>query len=290
MASDGDASDDERVGGDVEAAQGGVGAETLGDAPPYDVAPAASAAAWHAGAYAAANEAFELLLACEAGGEHWRHAGYQDGVPVQSLPHGHPAWADRCGWVDAGYSLFRASEHFPHDAPAHIFAVLHDWPARAGAPGRPGWDASLHSLKVLQHLPGPPGMPAGRSYAVAQHLSMPAMGGLVGSREFVFVFSQRTEAVGTEQERFLSVCRSEPGSTAALAPDTAPGFTRGDLFIGAVTLRRDPAGGARLTLLTCAAPRGAIPRAAVNLGGVKAAALLADLRKRLDALRAAAKQ
>ena len=104
----------------------------------------------------------------------------------------------------------------------------------------------------------------------------------------MFVFATRREALGTDEERHLSVCRSDPSAIAATAPTTAPGFTRGDLFIGAVTLRKDPGGGARLTLLTCAAPRGAIPRAAVNLGGVKAAALLADLRKHLDKLRALA--
>ena len=190
MASDGEAADDEFVDAQAEAPEGGAEGEEPGfvrelDAPPHS-APATAplpAAAWHAGAYAAADEAFELLLACEGGGPHWRHAGYEQGVAVQSLAYGDPAWAPRCPWVDYGYCLFRASEHFPQDAPGAIFEVLHNWKARAGTPGCPGWDSSIHSLKVLHPLPDPPGMPAGRRYAVAQHLSRPAMGGLVGSRE-----------------------------------------------------------------------------------------------------------
>ena len=260
------------------------------DASFHDAAACVDGEPWHAAACAAADEAFALLIACEQPGDHWRHAGYEQRVAVQSMAYGHPAWASRCSWVDTGYSLFRASERFEHETPAQIFDVLHDWDARCGTPDRPGWDASLEALRVIQPLPPPADAPPGRHYALAQHLSKPAMGGLVGRREFIFVFATRQEALGTEGEVLMSVCRSEPSSTAAVAPTPPPGYTRGDLFIGAVTLRRDPAGGARLTLLTCAAPRGSIPRAAVNLGGVKGAALLADLRRHLDARRASAKQ
>ncbi len=241
---------------------------------------------WHAGACAAADEAFALLLACERPGQNWKHAGYEQGVAVEKMAYGHAAWADLCPWVDTGYSLFRASERFEHETPQEIFRVLHDWPARCGTPGSPGWDAGLEALRIMTSVPPPAGTPPGRTFAVAQHLSKPTLSGLVGRREFIFIFATRREAEGTADEAFMSVCRSEPGSTAALAPTAPPGYTRGDLFLGAVMLRRDPEGGARLTLLTCAAPRGSIPRAAVNLGGVKGAALLADLRRHLDARRA----
>lgn len=238
---------------------------------------------WHAGAHAAAEEAFALLLACEQPAEHWRHAGYEQGVAVQSLAYGHHAWAALSGWVDYGYALFRGTEHFPLDEPADVFDTLHDWEAR------PGWDSTLNSLRVLHPLPLLAGAPPGRFFAVAQHLATPAMANLVGPREFVFVLATWREAVGTTDERFMSACRSEPGATAAVAPTPEPGYTRGDLFLRGVVLRRHPEGGSQVTLLTCAAPRGNIPRAAVNIvGGTRAAALLADLRKHLDARRAAA--
>ena len=254
----------------------------VSDASCPAAAPAASEA-WHAGACAAAEEAFELLLACEQPADYWRHAGYEQGVAVQTLVYGHPAWAERSSWVEYGYSLFRASDRFEHESPGDIFDILHDWDARAGTPDKPGWDSSIEVLRVAQPIPHPE-----RHYAVAQHLSKPAMRGLVGPREFVFVFATRRERLGTADELHCSVCRSEPGATAAVVPTPTVGYTRGDLFLGGVTLRHDPEGGARMTLLTCAAPRGSIPRAAVNLGGVKGAALLADLRRHLDKRRASA--
>ena len=223
MPSDGEAAEPERVATAAEARDGagdqeesGVGGEPA--AAPARAPESAPAAAWHAGAYAAADEAFELLLACEGGGPHWRHAGYEQGVAVQSLAYGHAAWAARCPWVDYGYCLFRASEHFPLDAPGAIFEVLHNWDARAGTPDRPGWDSSIHSLKVLQPLPGPQGMPAGRRYAIAQHLSRPAMGGLVGSRE--------ASALAPRQQRAVARARAATASgqqcAAAERTDAVP--------------------------------------------------------------------
>ncbi len=183
---------------------------------------------------------------------------------------GHPSLTPLY-WLGEGYHLFRAKKTYPSITPSALFAVLHDWDLR------PTWDATLASLTTLAVLS--PGT-AARTDAVAQHITRPVLGGVVGAREFIFVASAKHEAVGTSEELHLSSCRWLPEAEAALAGDAPPkGCVRGQVFMGGVTLRHAEGGGTRVVMLTCAAPRGAIPRAAANMGGTRSAALLADLER-----------
>ncbi len=187
------------------------------------------------------------------------------------MPYGH-ASTKQAYWVGKGFAMFRAACDYPDDAPADVFAVLHDWQTR------PSWDTTAQRMETL--MPLRDATPA-RTDAIAQHLTRPMYGGLVGPREFCYVASTRHEALGTPSELHLSICRWHPGGAAACAPAPPVGFVRGHLFFGGVSLRRAPGGGTRVVLTICANPNGAIPRAAVNLGGVRGAGLLADLRRRL---------
>jgi hypothetical protein len=209
---------------------------------------------------------------------------------VERVVSGHPSLAP-IYWLGEGYHLFRATKDYAHVTPSELFAVLHDWEAR------PSWDLTMHSLTLRATLHGG-GSGSGsdatatRTDEFAQHITRPVLGGVVGAREFTYVVSARHERIGTPEEMHLSSCRWHAEAEAAVVGATpAKGCVRGHLFMGGVTLRRVPGGdgsATRVVLVTCAAPRGAIPRAAANMGGVRGAGLLADLDKHLQAMRDAA--
>jgi hypothetical protein len=297
----------------------GEGAAEEDDAPPAPPAPEPSSGDWRADALAAIDEAHAMLLACEAPHADWASAGTMAGIeargpraravacrpgtrwhaphaphapqptpPVRAAPHrpqlrslaaGH-ALLQPFGWLGAGYSVFRGCADFPGHAPGAIFGLLHDWETR------PQWDSSLAQLTpVAQLLP----KTAARSAAVVHHFTRPILGGLIGAREFVYAVSARHLDEGTPGEAHLSACRSHAGAAAGVGLPAPPrGFTRGDLFFGGVSVRHAPGSGVagapvctRVTIINCVAPRGAIPRALANAGGVKGATMLSDLRKRL---------